>query len=78
MNLNGFIWFESIVEKLWREYRVEQREVAEVFGTALQFSFERGHRTGEDVCAALGQVVVDAKVSPSPVPALESGRRCRW
>jgi hypothetical protein len=34
LNVTGFIWLEDIVEKLWRKHRVEQREVAEVFGGA--------------------------------------------
>jgi uncharacterized protein len=56
LNVTGFIWLEDIVEKLWRKHRVEQREVAEVFGGAPHFrSVEKGHRAGENVYAALGQ-----------------------
>ena len=56
LNVTGFIWLEDIVEKLWRKHRVEQREVAEVFGGVPHFRLvEKGHRAGENVYAALGQ-----------------------
>ncbi len=58
LNVTGFIWLEDIVEKLWRKHRVEQREVAEVFGGTPHLRFvEKGHRVGEDVYAALGRTV---------------------
>ncbi len=56
MNIEGFIWLEDIVEKLWRKHHVEEHEVEEVFDDAPYFRFvEKGHREGENVYAALGQ-----------------------
>lgn len=56
MNIEGFIWLEDIIEKLWRKHHVEEHEVEEVFEFAPYFRFvEKGHREGENVYAALGQ-----------------------
>ena len=56
MNIEGFIWLEDIVEKLWRKHRVEEHEVEEVFDDEPYYRFvENGHREGENVYAALGQ-----------------------
>jgi uncharacterized protein len=56
VNIDGFIWLEDIVEKLWRKHHVEEHEVEELFDNGPHFRFvERGHRDGENVYAALGQ-----------------------
>ena len=56
MRITGFIWIEEIVEKLAQKHHVEPYEVEELFGGRPKFRFvENGHRSGEDVYAALGQ-----------------------
>ncbi len=56
MNIDGFIWLEDIVEKLWQKHHVEENEVEEVFDNSPYFRFvENGHREGENVYAAFGQ-----------------------
>ncbi len=56
MNIDGFIWLEDIVEKLWQKHHVEENEVEEVFNNSPYFRFvENGHREGENVYAAFGQ-----------------------
>ena len=56
MKVTGFIWLEDIVQKLLRKHAVTPREVAEVFANLPRFRFvETGHRSGENVYAALGQ-----------------------
>ena len=56
MNIDGFIWLEDIVEKLWQKHHVEENEVEEVFDSSPYFRFvENGHREGENVYAAFGQ-----------------------
>ena len=55
MKIKGFIWFEEIIEKLERKHRVRQEEVREVFAHRPKFRFvEKGHHSGENVYAALG------------------------
>ena len=55
MKIKEFIWFEEIVEKIERKHHVRQEEVREVFANRPQFRFvEKGHRSGENVYAALG------------------------
>lgn len=56
MTIAGFIWLETIVEKLWRKHSVKPFEVEEVFENLPHFRFvEKGHREGENLYAALGQ-----------------------
>lgn len=56
MRIEGFIWFEDVVEKLLAKHRVTQSEVEEVFSNSPAFRFvEKGHRPKENVYAALGQ-----------------------
>lgn len=56
MKIKGFIWFEEILEKLERKHHVRQEEVREVFANRPKFRFvEKGHHSGENVYAALGQ-----------------------
>lgn len=56
MNIDGFIWLEDIVEKLWQKHHVGENEVEELFDNSPHFRFvENGHRDGENVYAALGQ-----------------------
>ena len=56
MKITSFIWLEEVVQKLSRKHSVEQDEVAEVFLNAPRFRFvEKGHRSGENVYAALGR-----------------------
>jgi uncharacterized DUF497 family protein len=51
-----FIWLEDIVQKLLRKHAVSQKEVAEIFINRPRFRFiEKGHRSGENVYAALGR-----------------------
>ena len=59
MKIIGFIWLEDIVQKLLRKHAVTQKEVAEIFANRPRFRFvEKGHRSGENVYAALGQTDV--------------------
>ena len=56
MRIEGIIWFDEIIEKLEWKHSVQPREVAEIFVNKTQFRFvEKGHRSGEDVYAAMGQ-----------------------
>ncbi len=56
MKITGFIWSNSIIEKLESKHNVKQEEVKEVFASHPQFRFvEKGHRSDENVYAALGQ-----------------------
>jgi len=56
VKITGLIWFNDIIEKLEFKHNVKQDEVKEVFASRPQFRFvERGHRSGENVYAALGQ-----------------------
>jgi len=56
VKITGLIWFSSIIEKLELKHNVKQDEVKEVFASHPQFRFvEKGHRSGENVYAALGQ-----------------------
>lgn len=56
MNIDGFIWLEDIVEKLWHKHHVDEKEVEEVFDNSPYFRFvESGYRDGENVYAAFGQ-----------------------
>jgi len=56
VKINGFIWIDEIIEKLEQKHHVQQYEVREVFARQPKFRFvEKGHVSGEDVYAALGQ-----------------------
>jgi uncharacterized protein len=56
MNIDGFLWLEDIVEKLWQKHHVIESEVEELFEESPYFLFvEKGYREGENVYAALGQ-----------------------
>ena len=56
LNITGFIWLEDIVSKLETKHQVKTREVTDVFQGTPRFRLvEHGHRTGEDVYAALGR-----------------------
>lgn len=56
MKITGFIWLEEIIEKLELKHNVRQHEVREIFANQCSFHFvEKGHRSGENVYAALGQ-----------------------
>jgi len=52
----GFIWLESIVEKLEAKHNVSPEEVEEVFARKPKIKrVEKGHFRGENVYRALGQ-----------------------
>lgn len=56
MKIEGFVWFDHIVEKLEQKHDVQQYEVREVFTNQPQFRFvEKGHHSEENVYAAIGQ-----------------------
>ena len=56
MKIKGIIWLDEILEKLIRKHNVQQREVREVLNNKPRFRFvEKGHRSGENVYAAMGQ-----------------------
>ena len=56
MNIDGFVWLEDIVEKLWQKHHVEETEVEQVLDNSPHVRFvENGHRAAENVYAALGQ-----------------------
>jgi len=59
MKINGILWLEDIVEKLFRKHNVEKQEVKEVLQNRPAFRFvEKGHRKGENVYSAFGQTEV--------------------
>lgn len=59
MKINGILWLEDIVEKLFRKHNVEKHEVKEVLQNRPAFRFvEKGHRKGENVYSAFGQTEV--------------------
>lgn len=56
MKIKGIIWLDEILEKIVGKHNVEQREVKEILEDKPRFRFvEKGHRSGEDVYAAMGQ-----------------------
>ena len=56
MKLNGIIWLEEVLEKLWQKHDVQQHEVTETFARKPYFHFvEKGHQKDEDVYPALGR-----------------------
>ena len=56
MKIKGLIWFDDIIEKIKRKHNVKQLEVREILENDPYFRFvEKGHRSGENVYAAMGQ-----------------------
>jgi uncharacterized DUF497 family protein len=56
LKINGFIWYEKIIDKLERKHNVQQYEVLEVFANNPMFRYvEKGLQPDENVYAALGQ-----------------------
>jgi uncharacterized protein len=56
VKIKELIWFDDIIEKLIRKHNVNQNEVREVLTRKPHFRFiEKGHRSGENVYAAMGQ-----------------------
>ena len=56
MKIKGLIWLDKIIDKLATKHNVRQNEVSEVLLDQPCFLFvEKGHRSGENVYAALGQ-----------------------
>lgn len=56
MKINSIIWLDEILEKLATKHNVEQYEVREVLKGNPRFRFmEKGHRSYENVYAAMGQ-----------------------
>ena len=56
MLIKRLIWFDSIIEKLIIKHNVYQNEVLEVLSNVPHFRYiEKGHKSGENVYAALGQ-----------------------
>lgn len=57
MKITGIIWLEDIVEKLATKHSVDEDEVREVLSSWPEFRLmEKGHRPGENVYAAFGQM----------------------
>ncbi|MDP3296908.1 MAG: BrnT family toxin [Thermodesulfovibrionia bacterium] len=58
MKIKGLIWFDDIIEKLVRKHSVQQHEVREALSNKPYFRFvEKGHRSGENVYAAMGRTI---------------------
>ena len=56
MKIKGLIWLDDIIEKIKRKHNVQQQEVREILDNAPHFRFvEKGHRSSENVYAAMGQ-----------------------
>jgi uncharacterized DUF497 family protein len=56
LKIEGFIWYDEIIEKIERKHNVQQFEVRQLFVSQPQFRFvEKGHRAGENVYSASGQ-----------------------
>ena len=56
MKIRGFVWLETIVDKLASKHNVSIGEVEQVFANAPHFRFvESGNREGENVYTAQGQ-----------------------
>ena len=56
MKIKGIVWFDDIIEKLIRKHSVQQHEPREVLENDPHFRFvEKGHRSGENLYAAMGQ-----------------------
>jgi len=60
LKIKSIVWFNDIIEKLIRKHNVQQYEVREVLANKPHFRFvEKGHRTSENVYAALGKTDSD-------------------
>jgi uncharacterized DUF497 family protein len=56
MRIEGLLWLPDIIEKLATKHGVSEEEVEEVLLGDPRFRFvERGHRSGEDIYAGMGQ-----------------------
>ncbi len=56
MKIKGIIWLDEILDKLIGKHNVYQHEVKEILNTKPHFRFvEKGHRSRENVYAAMGQ-----------------------
>jgi uncharacterized DUF497 family protein len=56
LKIEGVIWLDKVIEKLGWKHNVQQNEVREVFASRPYFRLiEKGHRSGENVYAAMGQ-----------------------
>ena len=56
LKIKGLIWLDEVIDKLARKHNVSQNEVWEVLTGRPHIRFvEKGHRSGENVYAALGQ-----------------------
>ena len=56
MKLTGFIWHETIIEKLESKHNVQQYEVREVFDNNPKLLYvEKGLQPEENIYAALGR-----------------------
>jgi uncharacterized DUF497 family protein len=56
MKLSGFIWLDTIIDKLAKKHPVTPEEVEAVFLNSPKFRFvENGDREGENVYMALGR-----------------------
>ncbi|MCX6583373.1 MAG: BrnT family toxin [Candidatus Aminicenantes bacterium] len=56
MKINGILWLEDIVEKLFLKHKVDKNEVREIMKSQPLFLFvEKGHQKGENLYAAFGQ-----------------------
>jgi hypothetical protein len=56
LKIKGIIWLDKVIDKLATKHNVRQNEVLEVLLNQPYFLFvEQGHRSGENIYAALGQ-----------------------
>lgn len=56
IRINGIIWLDSVIEKVSIKHGVSCEEICQVLQKRAIFRFvEKGHRTDENVYAALGQ-----------------------
>jgi uncharacterized DUF497 family protein len=56
VRIEGILWLEEIVEKLWQKHRVTPEEVEQLLEGRPRFYYaEQGRREGEDVYMALGR-----------------------
>ncbi len=57
MQIKGLIWLDKVIYKLLSKHKVGKDEVKEVLNSKPRFRFvEKGHRKGENVYAAMGQI----------------------
>lgn len=56
MRIEGVLWKDEVIEKLWRKHRVELYEVEEVLsGRSKIRRIEKGDQPDEDLYPALGR-----------------------